>query len=167
MIWLRRAVGGGAILAVVLVLLSLHLFRVRSVSMMPTLQVGQYILLDRWISHAERGDLIVFNKGESRWIKRLVGLPGDSLIIQEEGIRVGGVLFPHHPALSDPVGNAEFRNRYRSALFMKCGEEGDTRESIIPEKCLFVIGDNYPESSDSREFGLLPRSRVVGRVIWY
>jgi signal peptidase I len=127
-------------------------FRIEGHSMAPTLNDGQFLIVDKIsyrFSRVERGDIIVFHapRGPNKdFIKRVVGLPGEKIQIDR-----GLVLINDQP-LSEPYisypGVASWGPR------------------ILEQKELFVLGDNRPSSNDSRQWGPLPREDVVGKA-WF
>ena len=124
--------------------------RVDGSSMIPTLQNGEFVLVNRLayrLGETERGDIIVFrsiNEPDLDLIKRIIGLPGDRVEIREGQVSVNG------QPLSEPYIAAP--PRY--------GGEWD-----VPEGQLFVLGDNRNDSSDSHQWGLLPLENVIGKAI--
>ena len=127
-------------------------FRIPSESMVPTLEVKDRILANKFIyrfTEPERGDIVVFDSVESdddTLIKRVVGLEGDEIRVQ------GGLLFVNGEPQQEPYLNEEetFRGYY-----------GPT---IVPEEHVFVMGDNRGNSADSRVFGPLPSDNVKGEA---
>ena len=123
--------------------------RVENISMLPTLQPGEFILVDK-ISYRfkemKHGDIIVFHYPQNPredYIKRLIGLPGDTVQIQEGSVFVNGV---------------KLIEGYLSAPPMYDGEW------IVPENALFVLGDNRNQSSDSHSWGYVPAENLVGKA---
>ncbi len=130
----------------------LEAFRIPSESMVPTLQVGDRVFVNKFIyrfAEPERGDIVVFesvNGGEEDLIKRIVALPGDE-------IEVGnGVLLMNGEEQREPYLNGEmsFADSY-----------GRTE---VPEGHVFVMGDNRANSADSRVFGPLPTENIEGEA---
>jgi len=127
-------------------------FRIPSESMVPTLEVKDRILANKFIyrfTEPERGDIVVFDSVESdddTLIKRVVGLEGDEIRVQ------GGLLFVNGEPQQEPYLNEEetFRGYYGP--------------SIVPEGHVFVMGDNRDNSADSRVFGPLPSDNVKGEA---
>ena len=138
-------------------------FRVEQGSMETTLLPNQYVLVDklspRW-SPYERGDIVVFDapgefrtEGGAPLIKRVIGLPGDRIDLQDGFVLVNGT------QIDEPY------------LFARNGEPGPTRPSngttswTVSDDELFVLGDHRTVSADSREFGPIEVSRVLGRAL--
>jgi signal peptidase I len=125
--------------------------RVDGFSMVPTLQDGEYVLVNRLAYHnnslPDRGDIIVFVSPQTPdldLIKRVIGLPGDTVKILDGVVQVNG------HALDEP---------YIAAAPVYSGEWS------VPEGKLFVLGDNRNDSSDSHAWGLLPVENVIGKAI--
>jgi signal peptidase I len=128
----------------------LQAYSIPSASMAPTLQPGDHILVTPPLlgGAIERGDVVVFRNpdaGPGFFVKRVVAVGGDYVEIRGGTLRLNG----------RPVGE-EYLGR--SAV-----TEGRATE-IIPAGHLYVLGDNRSDSIDSRAWGLLPESRVVGRA---
>jgi signal peptidase I len=124
--------------------------RVDGFSMVPTLQDGEYVLVNRlaYRSHLpERGDIIVFSSPQTTdldLIKRVIGLPGDTVEISGGAVRVNGQVLEEPYIAAAPVYNGEWE---------------------VPDGKLFVLGDNRNDSSDSHAWGLLPLENVIGKAI--
>ncbi len=124
--------------------------RVDGYSMIPTLQDGEYVLVSKLsykIGEPQHGDIIVFKyPGEppQDLIKRIIGLPGDSVQVRNMKVIVNG------QALSEP---------YIAAAPAYQGEWQ------VPDGYLFVLGDNRNDSSDSHSWGLLPIENVIGKAV--
>jgi signal peptidase I len=139
-------------------------FRVEQRSMESTLLPEQYVLVDkltpRWAAY-ERGDIIVFAPPDSwasaerdPFIKRVIGLPGDRVELEDGLVLLNGV------ELDEPY------------LFVRRGEPEPTEPSfnggttwLVPDGALFVMGDHRAASADSREFGPIEVSTVLGRAL--
>jgi signal peptidase I len=126
-------------------------------SMTPTLQVGDRILVDKLSYHLHsvgRFDIVVFAKpprdvappGVEDLVKRVIGLPGEIIWSHQGRVYINGRPLPE-PFL--PAGTFT---------------SGITRQRVPPNE-YFVMGDNRGDSQDSRFFGPIPRSLIVGRVV--
>jgi signal peptidase I len=139
-------------------------FRVDGGSMLPNLDDGQMLLVNRnayqFVEYGgdryypfdppERGDVIVFdppNGSDKPYIKRIIGLPGEEITFGD-----GHVLIDGEPLEEDYI---EDRTR--------CGRS-DECDVVVPEGSVFVLGDNRNNSSDSRVFGPVPVENVVGKA---
>ena len=124
--------------------------RVDGFSMNPTLQDGEYILVNRLaykIGHPVRGDIVVFSfpmDPKQDLIKRVIGLPGESIFVQDGKVMINGVPLEEPYIAAPPIYNGTWE---------------------VPKGQLFVLGDNRNESKDSHEWGLLPIENVVGRAV--
>ena len=124
-------------------------FRIEGHSMLPTLNEGEYVIIDKlsyYLDEPERGDIIVlrFPNDRSRdFIKRVIGLPGDHIEIAEGIVNVNG------EALTEPYINAP--PTYNGSW-------------DVPEEQFFVLGDNRNNSSDSHNWSFLPQEDIVGKA---
>jgi signal peptidase I len=124
--------------------------RVDGFSMVPTLQDGEYVLVNRLAyrnSLPERGDIIVFSSPQTTdldLIKRVIGLPGDTVEISGGVVQVNKQILDEPYIAAAPVYNGEWE---------------------VPAGKLFVLGDNRNDSSDSHAWGLLPIENVIGKAI--
>lgn len=124
--------------------------RVDGFSMNPTLENGEYILVNKLaykLGEPTRGDIIVFSfplDPTQDLIKRVIGLPGETVTVQNGQVSVNGT------PLDEPyIADAPFYNG----------------SWVIEQGQLFVLGDNRNESKDSHEWGLLPIENVIGRAV--
>ncbi|MBI2038346.1 MAG: signal peptidase I [Candidatus Nealsonbacteria bacterium] len=131
-------------------------FFVKGQSMDPNFENGDYLIIDE-LSYRfrvpERGEVVVFkypNDLSQRYIKRIIGLPGETVEIQ------GGKI-----TIISAKGKEVLDEKY---LLSNTLTLGDTKMAL-GEKEYFVLGDNRAASSDSRRWGLLPEEDIVGRVI--
>lgn len=133
--------------------------QVKGASMEPTFQSGDYIFTSK-ITYKfrpiKRGDVIVFKSPKNPdidYIKRIIALPGDTLLVDN------GTVY---------VNNNQVNENYISEQ-TNLWNGGYIREGesvTIPEEDIFVMGDNRPRSSDSREFGPIPIDNVIGNVFY-
>lgn len=102
----------------------------------------------------DRGDIIVFNPplavpSDKPYIKRVIGLPGDTVAIRD------GSVFVNDVQLQEP---------YIAAGITECGAPRECGPLTVPEGDIFVLGDNRGDSSDSRVFGPVPIDNVIGKA---
>ncbi len=124
--------------------------RVDGFSMLPTLEDGEFVLVSKLnykLGEIQRGDIIVFHfpmDPQQELIKRVIGLPGDYVQVQD------GVVYVNGQALDEPYIAAPpaYSNQW-----------------TVPEDRLFVLGDNRNDSSDSHSWGFLPFENVVGKAV--
>jgi len=124
--------------------------RVDNISMLPTLQPGEFLLVDR-ISYRfkelEVGDIVVFHYPQNPredYIKRIIGLPGDHVKVAM------GKVYVNDQELTEPYLNAI------------TAYEGDWD---VPENAFFVLGDNRNQSFDSHSWGFVPKENLIGKAL--
>ena len=133
-------------------------FVIPSGSMLPTLQIGDYLLVNKFVylfHPIRRGDIIVFKfpQDETRdFIKRVVGLPGETLKIRDRQVFIDGKPLDEPYAVYSEPPQLPVSTPYRLGPM------------VIPSGHLFVMGDNRDNSLDSRSWGLLEESKVVGEA---
>jgi signal peptidase I len=127
-------------------------YRIESHSMQPNFYEGQFILVNKLayrLGSPERGDVLVFHNPQNvkeDYIKRVIGLPGDTLEIRDGKVFINGKeLVEKYPINQIPPGQ-----NYGPI-------------TIEPDH-LFVMGDNRPQSQDSRYFGQLSEDLIVGKA---
>ena len=127
-------------------------------SMAPTLENGEMLLMNKFIyrfTEPQRGDIIVFTyedprQGEEYLIKRVIGLPGDTIEIMDGMVYINGTAYDE--------------SKY---LEMSTDIKGDVEYPfLVPENSYFVLGDNRANSKDSRfsEVGAVPKEQIVGKA---
>lgn len=132
--------------------------KVSGSSMFPNFKNNDYIITDKVsykISDPRRGDVVVFKnpKDETQdFIKRIIGVPGDRVKVQGGHIYLNGELLKE-PFLADTVIT-------NPGAFLKEGQE-----FTVEQGNYIAIGDNRPASSDSREWGEVPRRELIGKVL--
>ena len=144
-------------------------FEVEQKSMVPTIESGEYVLIDKItprFGDYQRGDIVVFQpppgyeQGGVPFIKRVIGLPGETVTLENGSVFVT-------PIGGSPVKVAE--------PYVVPGIDGRpaptqpkdaeaTAEWTVPDDEYFVMGDNRPDSQDSRFFGPIERDLIVGRA---
>ncbi len=124
--------------------------------MYPTFKDGDYLIVDKLSPHwnnYKRGDVVVFNppfSPDTYFIKRIVGLPGETVIIDGNKTIIKN---SEHPE------GFELGEKYTSST------RDDKEVVTVDQNNYFVMGDNRQVSSDSRNWGELPRTDISGRVI--
>jgi len=125
--------------------------RVDGSSMVPTLSNGQFVMVNRLVykfGDPAHGDVVVFHyprDPEQEYIKRIIGLPGDTVTINNGHVYVNG------QQLDEPYIAATTRT---------------TGEWQVPGDHIFVLGDNRNNSQDSRSFGFVSMENVIGKAIF-
>ncbi|OGK19807.1 signal peptidase I [Candidatus Roizmanbacteria bacterium RIFCSPHIGHO2_01_FULL_39_8] len=133
--------------------------QVKGASMEPTFLSGEYILTSKIaykFREPHRGDIIVFQSPRNPdidYIKRIIGLPEDEILVRNQEVYVNGNLLGENYI-------ADKTNVWEGG-FIKNGVP-----IIVPDNSYFVMGDNRPRSSDSREFGPVPYQSIIGEVFY-
>lgn len=131
-------------------------FFVLGASMEPTFQNGDYLIIDELsyiLGKPQRGDVIVFHypyNTKQFYIKRIVGLPGETVSLDANGIMIKNSEHPEGFALQEQ--------------YIPTKEEYGNKAVMLGPDEYFVMGDNREASSDSRSWGPLKREFVVGKV---
>ena len=178
------------VLGIVLVLTSFVVepYQIPSKSMVPTLNVGDYILVNKWIygvrlpvlrskiidvSKPERGDVMVFfPPHEDRYfIKRVVGMPGDKINLIKGQLFINGEKMVQKVYLEEPAAprSVVMTEDLKGVEHLIQRRQSPTRLSlnfsiVVPEGHYFMMGDNRDNSSDSRVWGPVPADRIVGKA---
>lgn len=150
-------------------------FRIPTESMTPNVQQGDYLFADKRVNcpgckHSiRRGDIAIFVYPNDRtllYIKRVIGLPDDSIQIQGRTVFVNG-----QAITSTEQSNLlhERGDRGEYAVLWPAGEEVEEFSLTVPPGEVFVLGDNRDASTDSRIFGTVPLMDVIGRAkqVWF
>jgi signal peptidase I len=157
-----KAFGIGIVIFAILRTMFFSNYVVEGQSMMPTLQEGNKLVVNKFGYEADnlkRFDVIVFhaNKRED-YVKRIIGLPGDSIVYRNDQLFVNGKKvdepFLNTYKLKNPGG------KFTGDFTLR----GVTRKNTVPAGKLFVLGDNRLGSWDSRQFGFISIDQVVGKV---
>lgn len=124
--------------------------RVDGTSMVPTLQDGEFVLVNKLsyrFGDVTRGDIIVFHfplNPQEDLIKRVIGLPGDQVKIENGQVFVNGAVLNETYIAAPPNYSSDWQ---------------------VPADNFFVLGDNRNNSSDSHSWGLLPSDKIVGKAV--
>ncbi len=183
------------IILIVLVLRSFiaEPFRIPSGSMLPTLQVGDFILVNKFaygirlplfgvkvidVGEPQRGDVVVFRYPKDPsvdYIKRIVGLPGDTIRYKNKTVFING-----QPAKQRSLGiytgmgegirvsgaslRLEHLGNIEHKILIQTSRRFAEGEFVVPEGRYFVMGDNRDNSNDSRFWGTVPEENLVGKA---
>ncbi|TAN49970.1 MAG: signal peptidase I [Methylococcaceae bacterium] len=183
------------VILIVLVLRSFLVepFRIPSGSMMPTLLIGDFILVNKYaygirlpvlrnkifaVGEPQRGDIVVFRypKDPSMdYIKRVIGLPGDRISYINKQLYVNGqpiaaTLLGHYTGagkesfITGALLLEEDLSGVRHDILMREEQPSVTMDAVVPSGHYFVMGDNRDNSNDSRYWGTVPEENLVGRA---
>ena len=168
-------------------------FRIPSGSMMPTLLVGDFILVNKFaygirlpvlnrkvidIGEPERGDVMVFRFPRDPsvdYIKRVVGIPGDHVVYRNKTLFINGQKVAQIPAgtyigkgsglsMSGASVRREILGKVEHEILVVPRIKGVTADVVVPEGHYFVMGDNRDNSNDSRYWGFVPDQNLVGKA---
>src|SRR6185503_18420497 len=154
-----RDLAFSVLLAVVLIVFIYQPVKVEGTSMMPTLTDQERIFINKFtyrfgLGSIERGDTVVFwypQDISKSYIKRVIGLPGDRVRIDDGEVFVNGI------ALNEEYVPEENRDH---------ATWHDGREETVPEGKYIVLGDHRNQSSDSRVWGWVPRESIYGKAVF-
>ncbi len=153
------------VIAIILKLFFFQAYFIPSSSMENTLQIGDELLVYKFLynkkipifniklhigTKIKRGDIIVFSSPENNeqdYIKRCIAIAGDKLTF------ISNKIYLNNKILKEP---------YLKDTFVKYNEES----YIIPKNCVFVMGDNRNNSSDSRQWGFLNTKKIIGKAFF-
>lgn len=136
-------------------------FRIPSTSMMPTLKPGDFVSLDArksTLSSINRGDIVVYRPNahpNEKWTARVVGLPGEAVVVRGNGASVSGQQLPEPYVITKEK--------------LPAGIEVPFATVTLGKDEYFLMGDNRPNAEDSRFQGPIPRQAIMGklRTIWF
>lgn len=183
------------VLAVVLVLRSFlaEPYQIPSESMVPTLEVGDFILVNKYayglrlpvlntkivdIGEPERGDIMVFVPPHDPryFIKRVIGVPGDRIRYENKVLYINGERADYEllgefeefiPFAGGSVPVREYRESFAgdSHRIYRYPFPEPAREWVVPEDAYFMMGDNRGRSEDSRKWGFAAADQIVGKAV--
>ncbi len=138
-------------------LLIMRPHKISGQSMMPNFKDGEFLLTEKvtyYTRNPDRGDVVVFMPPVSttdEFIKRVIGLPGERIMIQNGRVYINDKLLPEAYIDDEPITNG--------GPFLT-----DSKQYTVPEGQYFVMGDNRQNSSDSRYWGPITKKAMTGRA---
>ena len=150
------------VVVVVILFLMIYIVSVTQVvgnSMYSTLKDGDVLILNKFkyrFFDIKRGDIISLENDDTKYlIKRVIGLPGDSISIKDNTLYINGEVY--------------IENYLEEGLVYDDFELSSLGYDVIPDDMYLVLGDNREDSLDSREIGLIKKENIIGKVsfrIW-
>ena len=157
-------------------------YRIPAGSMLPTLYIGDIIVVDTRDVDPVAGDVIVFiypHDNSTNFIKRVIGLPGDEIAYDQKRLFINGTPVPQEQLKDYQVGTGsqevdvvEYSEVVGASTHSILNDRRRTARSMtisVPEGSYFVMGDNRDHSNDSRFWGFVPEANIVGKAytIWF
>ena len=178
------------VIALFIITFTMQPFRIPSASMEPTLLVGDFLLVNKQVgtevkprifppaSVIHRGDVVVFHypvDASLHLVKRVIGLPGDRLRLRDGRVYINGSAIAEPYAVFRPSLPDSYRDDFPRLVSADPGVDSrwwiemrsivSHGEVTVPQDSYFVLGDNRNDSEDSRYWGFVPRSAIVGKPI--
>lgn len=122
--------------------------RVDGTSMYNTLNDGDILLLEKYDQNYERFEIVVFEINGEKLIKRVIGLPGETVEYKNNTLYING------EKINEEYGYGDTSDFYLEELNL----------NKVPDNHYFVLGDNRNNSLDSRYFGCIPKDKIIGSV---
>lgn len=119
-------------------------------SMQPNLKEGDILLVNKLVyrfTSIKRFDVVVLSQKDKYMIKRIIGIPGDSVEYKNNTLYINGIAYEEKFIDKNNSKTEDFVLEYK----------------FIPDNMYFVLGDNRENSEDSRDFGLIPKDYIIGK----
>lgn len=169
-------------------------YRVPTGSMIPTIEIGDHVFVNKMaydlklpftnislkeMNQPSRGDIVIFEYPHNpsiNYVKRLIALPGDHVLIQNGFVKVNGQISLQYPeelgGLYEKLFNGLNDFKYYESLGDKSylvqrsplNSRDHSLSFIVPSGQFFMMGDNRDNSSDSRSWGFVPRENFMGKI---
>lgn len=157
-------------------------YQIPSGSMLPTIEIGDRVFVDKMAYRLEvpftdvslletgqpvRGDIVVFvsKAADERLIKRVIGVPGDSVSMLNNQLIMNGHVIKYEASQNQAFYQENLLGFEHLVQFVNVPSARDSFNNIvIPEGFIFVMGDNRNNSMDSRYYGLVPMHEIQGKA---
>lgn len=123
------------------------------------------------LNDPKRGDIVVFESAaaDTRMVKRVIGLPGETIAMDNGEVSINGKsaiykVTATNPALTTINENLDNMNHPIQVMHSRSGAGDNFEPVVVPDDHYLVLGDNRRNSADSRTYGFIPRSEIVGRA---
>jgi signal peptidase I len=178
------------VVALFIITFTVQPFRIPSASMEPTLLVGDFLMVDKQVGFEDssrlfapasvihRGDVVIFRypvDPSLHLVKRVIGLPGDRLRMRDDRVYIDGTALREPYAVYREAAADSYRDEFPTLESADPGVDSrwwiemhslvSNGELTVPPDSYFVLGDNRNDSEDSRYWGFVPRSAIVGRPL--
>lgn len=127
--------------------------RVDGLSMLPTLNDGDFVFIDKITKRYNPGDIVIFKQREDKLIKRLIAPPNSKIYISDYQLFVDGQPFVESREIQPVWDRDSFACRYSEVY-------------TTDERGFFLMGDNRCNSRDSRAFGGIPKENIIGKIFF-
>ena len=158
-----RDFAGYIITALVIILIFTFVVSLQPIagnSMSPTLEEGQVVTVFKLFKHYERNDVVVLKLDSKYYVKRIIGLPGERIDYLNGILKIDNISYKE-TFLDESVVTSNF-------LFEDVCPTWKCPNGVIPDNMYLVLGDNRPDSLDSRDssFGLIEKKNIKGKVFF-
>jgi len=185
-----RSIINVIVVALFIITFTVQPFRIPSASMEPTLLVGDFLMVDKQVGFEDcsrlfapagvihRGDVVIFHypvDASLHLVKRVIGLPGDHLRMRDGRVFINGIALSEPYAVYRPAAPDSYRDEFPMLASADPGVDSrwwiqmhslvSDGELTVPADSYFVLGDNRNDSEDSRYWGFVTRSAIVGRPL--
>jgi len=119
-------------------------------AMEPTIKDGEKVKIDSNAyanAYPKRGDIVLYEQGQYKSIGRIIGLPGETITIEDDAVLVNGAILEE------------------SYLAPGTKTQSQTKDFNVSNNSYFILGDNREQSQDSRSFGFISGNKIIAKVL--